>query len=83
MELTTPTGAALAVTLGQSFGPLPAMRISSIGHGAGDRDFPMQANVLRVLVGERSSAPEATLVRCWKPISTTPVRKCWAMRWIA
>ena len=62
MELTTPTGAALAVTLGRSFGPLPAMRISSIGHGAGDRDFPMQANVLRVLVGERSSAPEATLV---------------------
>jgi hypothetical protein len=62
MELTTPTGAALAVTLGCNFGPLPAMRISSIGHGAGDRDFPMQANVLRVLVGERTSAPEATLV---------------------
>jgi hypothetical protein len=62
MELTTPTGAALAVTLDCSFGPLPAMRISSIGHGAGDRDFPMQANVLRVLVGERNSAPEATLV---------------------
>jgi len=38
------------------------MRISSIGHGAGDRDFPSQANVLRVLVGERSSAPEAMLV---------------------
>ena len=62
MELTTPTGAALAVALGQSFGSLPAMRISSIGHGAGDRDFPMQANVLRVLIGESSSAPEATLV---------------------
>jgi uncharacterized protein (TIGR00299 family) protein len=62
MELTTPTGAALAATLGSSFGPLPAMRISSIGHGAGDRDFPMQANVLRVLVGERTAAAEATLV---------------------
>src|SRR5580698_2986528 len=35
MELTTPTGAAIAATLGQSFGPLPPMRISSIGHGAG------------------------------------------------
>ena len=62
IELTTPTGAALAVTLGQSFGPLPPMRIENIGHGAGDRDFPMQANVLRVLLGEGSSAPEATLV---------------------
>jgi hypothetical protein len=62
MELTTPTGAALAATLGSSFGPLPAMRIASIGHGAGDRDFPQHANVLRVLIGERSSAREATLV---------------------
>jgi hypothetical protein len=63
MELTTPTGAALAVTLASSFGPLPAMRISSIGHGAGDRDFKQHANVLRVLIGERTDdVPEATLV---------------------
>ena len=62
MELTTPTGAAIASTLGKSFGPLPAMRISSIGHGAGDRDFREHANVLRVLVGEKSSAPESTVV---------------------
>jgi pyridinium-3,5-bisthiocarboxylic acid mononucleotide nickel chelatase len=62
MELTTPTGAALATTLAASFGPLPAMRISSIGHGAGDRDFPAQPNVLRVLIGEGTHAPEATLV---------------------
>ncbi len=66
MELTTPTGAAIASTLGRSFGPLPAMRISSIGHGAGDRDFREQANVLRVLVGEwagdHAAAPESTVV---------------------
>jgi pyridinium-3,5-bisthiocarboxylic acid mononucleotide nickel chelatase len=62
MELTTPTGAAIAATLGTSFGPLPAMRIASIGHGAGDRDFPQQANVLRALIGERVSVPEATVV---------------------
>ncbi len=62
MELTTPTGAALATALAVSFGPLPAMRISSIGHGAGDRDFAGQPNVLRVLIGEGTHAPEATLV---------------------
>jgi pyridinium-3,5-bisthiocarboxylic acid mononucleotide nickel chelatase len=62
MELTTPTGAAIASTLGKSFGPLPAMRISNIGHGAGDRDFREQANVLRVLVGEQTTAPESTVV---------------------
>ena len=62
VELATPTGAALAATLAVRFGALPAMRISSIGHGAGDHDFKEQPNVLRVLVGERTAAPEATLV---------------------
>jgi len=62
MELTTPTGAALAAALSSGFGPLPAMRIDRIGHGAGDRDFKDQPNVLRVLVGERTGAVEATLV---------------------
>ncbi len=61
-ELTTPTGAALAATLAANFGPLPAMRIHSIGYGAGDRDFPQQANVLRVLIGELNQAVEATTV---------------------
>ncbi len=62
MELTTPTGAAIVATLGVSFGVLPPMRIASTGHGAGERDFPQQANVLRVLIGEKASAPEAALV---------------------
>jgi pyridinium-3,5-bisthiocarboxylic acid mononucleotide nickel chelatase len=61
-ELTTPTGAALAVTLATRFGTLPAMRISSIGYGAGDRDFKEQPNVLRAIVGESANVPEATLV---------------------
>ncbi len=51
VELTTPTGAALAVTLSSAFGPPPAMRIETSGYGAGTRDFPKRANLLRVLVG--------------------------------
>lgn len=61
-ELTTPTGAAILATLAVSFGKLPAMNLKSQGFGAGDKDFPGQANVLRVLIGERSSAVEATTV---------------------
>ena len=51
VELTTPTGAAVAATLARSFGPLPAMKIARTGYGAGGHDFKEQANVLRVLLG--------------------------------
>jgi uncharacterized protein (TIGR00299 family) protein len=61
-ELTTPTGAALVTTLAKDFGKLPPVRVLSQGFGAGDKDFPTQANVLRVLIGERTSAPESTTV---------------------
>src|SRR5580704_8438848 len=46
-ELTTPTGAAIAAALAQRFGTLPSMKIALTGYGAGDREFPGQANVLR------------------------------------
>ncbi len=62
MELTTPTGAAVAVTLSQSFGVLPAVKILRTGYGAGDREFKEQANVLRVILGEPTGAAEATSV---------------------
>jgi hypothetical protein len=62
MELTTPTGAAIAATLARDFGALPAMSLLATGYGAGDRDFPDNANVLRVLIGEQGTAVEATTV---------------------
>jgi len=61
-ELTTPTGAALVTTLACGFGSLPALRVLSQGFGAGDKDFAVQANVLRVLIGERLYAAEAASV---------------------
>jgi len=51
-ELLTPTGALLLTGYAAEFGPLPEMRISATGYGAGDHDFRETPNVLRVLVGE-------------------------------
>jgi uncharacterized protein (DUF111 family) len=62
VELTTPTGAAIATALSRQFGPLPPMSVDRIGYGAGDRDFDEHANVLRVLVGEGSGAAESATV---------------------
>jgi len=58
-ELTTPTGAAIVATLAEGFGPLPAMTIEKIGYGAGQRDLPQQANILRLLVGEAADAGDS------------------------
>jgi pyridinium-3,5-bisthiocarboxylic acid mononucleotide nickel chelatase len=60
LELTTPTGAAVVTTLASRFGPPPAMTLAATGYGAGDRDFPEHANVLRVMIGEESGATETT-----------------------
>jgi uncharacterized protein (TIGR00299 family) protein len=50
-ELVTPTGAALAVTLADSFGPPPPLVLESVGYGAGTDDPPERPNLLRVLLG--------------------------------
>lgn len=57
-EMVTPTGAALATTLAQSFGSMPPMRPRAIGLGAGaaDRALP---NVLRLFLGETDHDAEA------------------------
>lgn len=62
LELTTPTGAAVVAALAKDFGAMPAMRVESIGYGAGDHDFSEHANVVRVMIGESSGATEATTV---------------------
>lgn len=51
-ELVTPTGAAIVRTLAKQFMPFPEMKIESAGYGAGSRDFPGHANVLRITIGE-------------------------------
>ncbi len=63
-ELLTPTGALLVTAHATEYGPLPAMRIEKIGHGAGGRETKGRANVLRLIVGEEASvsAGERVLV---------------------
>jgi uncharacterized protein (TIGR00299 family) protein len=61
-ELLTPTGALLLTGYAAEFGPLPAMRISATGYGAGDHDFKETPNVLRVLVGESAGHAHAVTV---------------------
>jgi hypothetical protein len=62
VELTTPTGAAVAATLAKSFGVLPPMKVARMGYGAGGYDFNDQPNVLRVILGEETGAAEAVTV---------------------
>jgi uncharacterized protein (TIGR00299 family) protein len=64
LETVTPTAAALLADLATGFGPIPAMRLSAVGYGAGTRTTP-EPNVLRVLLGEASDpadSGEETLV---------------------
>lgn len=56
-ELATPTGAALASTLASRQGPIPAMRIIGTGVGAGAKDVPGRANVVRVVLGRTLESP--------------------------
>jgi uncharacterized protein (DUF111 family) len=53
-ELVTPTGAAIVSVLAHRFAPFPALTVKATGYGAGYRDLPGQANVLRITVGESS-----------------------------
>jgi hypothetical protein len=55
-ELATPTGLALVTSLAAGSGPLPAVRVEVSGIGAGTRDTPHRANVVRVVLGHPTPA---------------------------
>ncbi|MFL2907395.1 MAG: nickel pincer cofactor biosynthesis protein LarC [Nitrosopumilus sp.] len=53
-ELTTPTGACILVNLtDNSVEHYPSMNISSIGYGAGQKDFELFSNVLKIVQGNQ------------------------------
>ena len=58
-ELVTPTGASLVKVLADGrFGQPPAFVPKVLGVGAGTKDFPGHANVVRVVIGRLSKAEE-------------------------
>jgi uncharacterized protein (TIGR00299 family) protein len=51
-ELATPTGVALVTALASGCGPLPEMQVVATGVGAGTKDTPDRANVVRAVIGD-------------------------------
>jgi uncharacterized protein (TIGR00299 family) protein len=62
LEMLTPTGALILSEYVTEAGPLPAMRITNVGYGAGDRELPGTPNVVRVFIGEADAAAPAMRV---------------------
>jgi pyridinium-3,5-bisthiocarboxylic acid mononucleotide nickel chelatase len=63
VELATPSGLALLAEWATSSGPMPAMTVEATGVGAGSRDLPDRANVLRLVIG---TAVEARAGHGWQ-----------------
>lgn len=62
-ELVTPTGAALAVVLADSVGPIPPMTFKATGYGAGDLPGAEgRPNLLRLITGRMQKVDETQQV---------------------
>jgi uncharacterized protein (TIGR00299 family) protein len=62
-EMLTPTGALIVTDYADSYGPLPPLRITAAGHGAGSRETARRPNVVRLLLGEEDAhAPSERVV---------------------
>jgi len=56
-ELVTPTGAAIAATIVDEWGGLPALALERVGYGAGTKDLTDRPNILRLVLGEAAERP--------------------------
>ncbi|GAA2151140.1 hypothetical protein FHX52_0463 [Humibacillus xanthopallidus] len=80
-ELATPTGVALVTAIAAEQSPMPAMTVRSIGIGAGTKEQPDRANVVRVVVGQQvgvqgsGTAPDADGVTA--PLTSSVAATAW------
>jgi uncharacterized protein (DUF111 family) len=61
-ELVTPTGAAIAASVVEEWGPLPPLVLERVGYGAGTADFPDRPNVVRAVIGAGTTAATGEVV---------------------
>lgn len=75
-ELVTPTGISLVKALSSTFGEPPLFRLTHTGVGAGTKEFPNHANIVRVAIGEKIDPIQRqksfTNAHCSVPTSSSP-----------
>ena len=89
VELTTPTGAALLAALASGFGPMPPMRVTGQGFGAGTRELAELPNCTQVVTGvrvNRTAGPTSGLMPPrpgWGTGTRMPASRCpsWRSTW--
>jgi uncharacterized protein (DUF111 family) len=59
VELCTPTGAAIIVTAATGHGPMPPLRVTAVGAGAGTRDLADRPNIVRLVLGAALEGDDA------------------------
>jgi uncharacterized protein (TIGR00299 family) protein len=67
-EATTPTGAAILKTLGDSFGKQNKLTVTSTGYGIGHKINEQRPNILRLFIGEeldeRNEGDSSVMMEC-------------------
>ncbi len=66
-ERLTPTGAAILTSIANEYGGPPGMTLTSVGHGAGARDYPERPNIVRALLGLRAVAERTAAAAAHSP----------------
>ncbi len=77
-ELLTPTGAAILRALDVRFEPLPRIRLAATGYGAGARDFPGAANVVRLMIGESDASQVSAATEAARSVQARSMGHPWS-----
>lgn len=76
-ELVSPVAAAILATIVSNFGPIPCLKIESLGYGAGPDDLLEGPNVVRVIIGETAASAGSLHVKERPGAPFAPVNEEW------